>query len=108
VRDLIKNKVFIGMFLLSYYLFFVITIFILDLKNEGVGAGHLEYGFPFTYYYSHCFGGYYLWFGLVGNILSATALGIIIGLVSTHFWLNWLLPFRQMVSSREFRSKWYL
>ncbi len=100
MNNLIKHKVFISTFLPAYFLFFAITIFILDLKSEGVGVGHLEYGFPFTYYYSHCFGGYYLWFGLIGNILVAAIFSIVIGLVSTHFWLKF--------SSQEFRSKWFV
>jgi hypothetical protein len=100
MKNLIKHKVFISAFLLTYFLFFVVTIFILDLKKDGFGVGHLEYGFPFAYYYSHCFGGYYLWFGLIGNILVAAGLSIVIGLVSTHFWLKF--------SSPEFRAKWHI
>ena len=100
MKSYIKSKAFISIFLVTYFLFFVVTISILDLKTEGVGIGHLEYGFPFTYYYSHCFGGYYLWFGLIGNILAAATFSIVIGLVSTHFWLKF--------SSPKFRSKWFV
>jgi hypothetical protein len=100
MKNLIKRKIFIGTFLLTYFLFFIVTVFILDLKRDGVGIGHIEYGFPFVYYYSHCFGGYYLWDGLIGNVLFATVLGLIIGLVMTHFGVKF--------SSPEFRSKWYL
>jgi len=100
MKNLIKQKVFIAAFLVTYFLFFGLTVFILDLKKQGFGVGHLEYGFPFTYYYSHCFGGYYLWFGLIGNILAAATFSIVIGLVSTHFWLRF--------SSPEFRSKWHI
>ena len=79
---------------------FVTTIFILDLKKSGIGVGSMEYGFPFAYYYSHCFGGYYSWTGLTGNILTAAILSVVIGLISTHFWL--------MLSSPEFRAKWHI
>lgn len=57
MKNLFKNKVFIDAFLTAYFLFFFITVFILDLKKDGFGVGSIEYGFPFTYYYSHCFGG---------------------------------------------------
>ena len=100
MKNLIRHKVFIVSFLMAYFLFFVVTVFALDLKKQGVGVGHLEYGFPFTYYYSHCFGGYYLWLGLIGNILVAGIFSFVIGLVSTHFWLKF--------SSPEFRSKWHI
>lgn len=109
MRNLIKHKIFISAFLLTYFLFFGITVFLLELKKEGVGIiGHTEYGFPFGYYYSHCWGGHYLWCGLIGNILFATVLSIAIGLASTHFWLKFLLPLWQEISSPEFRSKWYI
>ncbi len=100
MKNLIKHNLFIGSFLTTYFLFFIVTIFILDLKSEGFGIGHLEYGFPFTYYYSHCFGGYYLWFGLIGNILTAAIFSSVIGLVCTHYWLKF--------SSPEFRAKWFV
>lgn len=108
MKNLIKHKVFIIAFLLTYFLFFGVTVFILDLKKDGFGAGHIEYGFPFAYYYSTCWSGFYLWFGLIGNILFVTVLGIVIGLFSTHFWLRFLIPFRQEISSPEFRAKWHL
>jgi hypothetical protein len=100
MKNLIKNKVFISMFLLAYFLFFVITIYVLDLKTSGFGVGSMDYGFPFTYYSSHCFGGNYLWVGLIGNIIVATAISFIVGLISTHFWLKF--------SSPQFRAKWHI
>jgi len=99
MKRLIKHKVFIGAFLTAYFLFFVITVFILDLKKDGFGVGSVEYGFPFAYYYSHCFGGYYSGLGLMGNILTAAIFSIVVGLVATHLWLKF--------SSPEFRAKWY-
>ena len=108
MKNLIKQRVFIGAFLASYFLFFVTTVFVLDLKSDGFGVGHVQYGFPFTYYYSNCFGGYYLWIGLSGNILVAAIISGVIGLISAHFWTSWLLPFWQTVSSPEFRAKWYI
>jgi hypothetical protein len=108
MKNLIKSKVFIFTFLLTYFLFFVITISILDLKSAGGGVENFDYGFPFIYYHSHCFGGYYLWFGIVGNILFAAVFSIVFGLVSSHFWLKFLLPFWRKISSPKFRSKWYI
>ena len=52
MKKLIKHKVFIGAFLTAYFLFFVVTISILDLKKSGIGVGSMEYGFPFPYYYT--------------------------------------------------------
>jgi hypothetical protein len=108
MKNLIKRRIFIGAFLTSYFLFFVITVSILDFKRAGFGVGHAEHGFPFAYYYSHCFGGYYLWLGLAGNILTAAVLSFVTGLFSAHFWTRWLVPFWQTVSSPEFRAKWYI
>lgn len=108
MNNLIKHKIFIAAFLLTYFLFFVITIYILNLKTGGIGAGSMDYGFPFIYYSSHCFGGNYLLPGLIGNILFAAVLSFVVGLVSTHIWLKFLIPLWQEISSPEFRSKWYL
>lgn len=49
MKHLFKHKVFIGAFLTAYFLFFVITVFILHLKKDGFGVGSVEYGFPFAY-----------------------------------------------------------
>lgn len=100
MKNLIKLRVFISVFLTAYFLFFVVTVSVLDLKKSGIGVGSMEYGFPFAYYYSHCFGVYYSWFGLTGNILTAAIFSIAIGLVSAHFWLKFSL--------REFRAKWHI
>lgn len=100
MKRFIKHKMFIGAFLTAYFLFFVVTVFVLDLKQSGIGVGSMEYGFPFVYYYSHCFGGYYSWFGLTGNILTAVIFSIVIGLAVTNFWLKF--------SSPEFREKWHI
>jgi len=100
MRKLIRQKIFISAFLLTYFLFFVTTIFILDLKKSGFGVGNLEYGFPFAYYHSHCFGGYYSWFGLAGNILTAGIFSLMAGLLASHLWLKF--------SSSGFRAKWHI
>ena len=100
MKNLIRHKVFIGLFLLTYFLFFVVTIFLFDFKRNGFGVGHFEYGFPFAYYYSNCFGGYYLWAGLLGNILTASIVSFCSGLFFSHLWLK--------ASSPEFRAKWYI
>ncbi len=103
MKNLIKHKVFIAAFLLTYFLFFVLTInFALAEISAGgtITLGSTNYGFPFVYYSSHCFGGNYLWSGLIGNIFAAAILSFIVGLISAHFWLKFLSP--------EFRAKWYL
>lgn len=100
MKKLIKSKLFISVFLITYFLFFVITIFLLDLKSAGIGVGNFDHGFPFTYYHSNHYGGNYLWFGLVGNVLFAAVFSVLIGLISAHFWLKF--------SSPEFRSKWHI
>lgn len=100
MKNLFKHRLFIVAFLTAYFLFFVTTVFILDLKTSGIGVGSMEYGFPFAYYYSHCFGGYYSWIGLTGNILAAATFSIVIEFVVTHFWLKF--------SSSEFRANWHI
>lgn len=100
MKDLIKSKIFISTFLTAYFLFFIITVCIFDFKRKSFGAGNFDYGFPFAYYHSNCFGGDYLWTGLVNNILFAAFLSFGIGLASVIFW--------RKVSSPEFRKKWYL
>ena len=40
MKKLIRSKIFISGFFLSYFSFFVVTVFILDLKKDGVGAEH--------------------------------------------------------------------
>jgi hypothetical protein len=100
MKKLIKHKIFIGAFLLTYFLFFAITIYVLEIKKSGFGVGSMNYGFPFTYYTSTCFGGDYSWFGLIGNILFAAILSFVSGLISTQYWLKF--------SSPEFRAKWHI
>jgi len=100
MKILLKSKIFIGAFLLIYSSFFALTIFVLELKIDGLGIGHKIYGFPFGYYYSSCFGGDYLWEGLLANILFAAGLGFAGGLTVSYFWMKF--------SSPEFRAKWYL
>ena len=108
MKNLIKHKIFISSFLLAYFSFFVVTVFILDLKTAGFGVGSFEYGFPFTYYFSTCFGGDYSWLGLTGNILFAAFLSSLVGLISTILWLKILFPLWLKISSPEFRSKWFI
>jgi hypothetical protein len=108
MKKMVESRIFIAAFLLTYFSFFLISVVILDLKSEGLGAGHFAHGFPFTYFYSHCFGGYYLWFGLLGNIGAAAALAFAAGLSAVYLHRNLFLPFRRKVAADEFRRKWYL
>lgn len=100
MKKFIKSNVFIAAFLLTYVSFFVVTMWLFQTTRDGFGVGHTEYGYPFGYYYSHCFGGYYLWSGLLGNILFAFGLSFGIGLIASYSW--------QKISSPEFRQKYYL
>lgn len=108
MKNLIKSKIFIGTFLLTYFLFFIVTVFILDLKIDGFGVGHIAYGFPFTYYYSHCFGGDYIWSGLLENIFVAMVISFITALIVPYLGLNISSAIRAKLSSPEFRARWYL
>lgn len=108
MKKILKSKLFIGSFLFIYFSFFFLTIYILEIKSSGFSVGSWDYGFPFIYYHSHCFGGGYHWSGLLGNILFAGILGGAVGVIFTSFWLNQLIPFVQKIRSEEFRSKWYL
>lgn len=107
MSKLLKSKVFIGTFLLIYFSFFVVTIYVLDIRRDGIGVGHIAYGFPFTYYYSSCFGGDYLWSGLIGNILAAAVLSFVGGLSFAHLRTKISAPEFQ-TKFAEFRAKWYL
>ena len=90
MAHVIRHKVFIYSFLATYFLFFIVTIYVFEIKAAGV-AMSLEYGFPFTYYLSHCFGGTYLYSGLLGNVFFALTLATAVAMVCSYSWLK-LLP----------------
>lgn len=98
--NLVKNRIFIISFLISYFAFFILTIFVFDIKRSGFGVGSMDYGFPFTYFQSHCFGGNYDWLGLIGNVIFAGLLSFFIAFGVANV--------REKLSSPEFRAKWYL
>jgi len=100
MKELIRSRVFIDAFLITYASFFLVTHGILDISGPGVGVGTVNYGFPFTYYVSHCFGGTYISSGLLGNILFAAILGTIIGVFCAYVW--------KTLSSEDFRKRWNL
>jgi len=104
MKQLIKHRVFIGAFLTVYFLlsvvFLIMTTSIFNWQKTGITLGVMEYGFPFTYYTTHCFGSDYSWLGLAGNILTAAFFSFMVGLVITLFWLKF--------SSPEFRAKWHI
>ena len=86
MKNLIKSKIFVSAFLLFYFSFFIFTIFIFDFKTESGGVENFDYGFPFSYFHEHCFGGNYLWFGLLKNILFATVCSYFVGLIFNLIW----------------------
>lgn len=103
MKNLIKHKVFISTFLLTYFLFFALTINLATPEITAGGAitaGVSNYGFPFTFYTSHCFGGNHFLPGLIGNIMFAAVFSFVGGIVAALFWIKF--------SSPEFRKKWYL
>ncbi len=107
MRNLIKHKVFMGIFLVVYFLYFFLTIYILDIKTKGSIIGDVAYGFPFTYLYTHCYGGYYLYTGLLGNMLFAAILGTFIGLTFSYFFQNIIPQIWIKLTSPEFLAKWH-
>ncbi len=107
MRQLIRSRVFAAGFFLSYGIFFILTMGVFDFTGEGGGVGHTVHGFPFAYYYSSCFGGDYLWYGLVGNVLFGSLVGLLIGLMAAF--IDGVVRRPDLVSRfREFRTKWYL
>lgn len=100
MKNLIKSRTFIISFLISYFAFFILTIFVFDIKSSGIGVGSMNYGFPLTYFQSHCFGGTYSWLGLIGNVIFAGVLSFFIGFAAAHLNVKFSLP--------EFRAKWHL
>ena len=100
MKRLIRTRVFAVAFFLAYFSYFAVTVFILDISGPGIGVGHSAHGFPFTYYYSHCFGGYYIYSGLLGNAVVAGIVSTIAGLAAVNL--------RENLSTPEFRSRWYL
>jgi hypothetical protein len=108
MKNILRSKIFIGAFLSAYFLFFVLTIYVFEVKTSGIGTGWWNYGFPFTYYFSTCWGGDYVWSGLFGNIFAAAISGFAVGVISVYAWRRHLLPFLRKISSEEFRAKWYI
>lgn len=83
MKNLINSKIFIATFLITHFVFSFFTITL----ESGFGTVS-EYGFPYTYYYSTCFGGGYSWMGLVGNIIFATIFSFIVGIIFKIIWLQ--------------------
>jgi len=105
MKQLIKSRIFIGTFLVIYFAFFVVTVFILEVKEEGLFAGYMEYGFPFTYYHTTCFGAFYSWSGLIGNMLFAAIISFFGGLIASYFLTKFSSPELKLA---EFRVKWHI
>lgn len=108
MKDLVRHKAFIFSFLLSYFGYFLLTVVILEVRQPQIGAGNAAYGYPFVYLYTSCYGGYYSYLGLLGNILFAAVLGTIVGLLFSYLWKNLFVPAWTKVTSDEFRTKYHL
>jgi hypothetical protein len=99
MKNLIKSKIFIAAFLLTYFTFFIVTMWLFEYKAYTIGTNS-SYGYPFPYYHESCFGGGWDYEGLVSNVFFAFGLSFFVGLFFSHFWLKF--------SSPEFRQKWHL
>lgn len=97
-NELIRSRVFISSFIIAYFSYFLITLWILNISRPGIGEGFQDYGFPFTYYASTCFGGSYIYSGLLGNILFAALIAAIVGVFIAYV--------SKTVSSEDFRKYW--
>lgn len=100
MNNLVKSRIFIVSFLVSYFAFFILTIFVFEIKKSGIGVGSMDYGFPFSYFHEHCFGANYDLQGLMGNVIFAGILSSIIAFGISNL--------KEKLSSPEFRAKWYL
>lgn len=100
MENLVKSRIFIVSFLILYFAFFILTIFVFDIKKDGFGIGFIDYGFPLTYFQSNCFGGNYVWVGLLGNVIFAGFLSFFIAFGVSNL--------KEKLSLPEFRAKWYL
>lgn len=108
LTGLLRSKVFITGFLAAYTTFFVLTLFIYPSNGRGFGVGTVYYGYPFTYYFSTCFSGGYLYTGLFGNILFAAVISLLMGMFATLIADRLVKPACRFVASEEFHRKWYL
>ena len=96
----LASKAFAVSFFASYFVFVVATMHLFDFSSPGLGIGHTEHGFPFTYYYSHCFGGTYVWTGLFANLTIGAAFSSVVALG--------IKTFKGNLSSSEFRKRWHI
>ncbi len=99
MKNLLRNRIFIATFLLTYFSFFAITMWLFEFRSHDV-ATTTNYGFPFTYFRSTCFGGNYIWQGFAGNIVFSLGMSFVAGSLFSSI--------KTKLSSPEFRSKWYL
>jgi hypothetical protein len=99
MKRLIKTKVF-GVAFFASYIAAVIAAWSVEGWNPSIGVGSTNYGFPFTYYSSHCFGGGYVVPGLLGNAAFGCLIATGFAFAASNMWTKF--------SSPEFRTKWYL
>ena len=108
MKDLIKHPVFIVIYLAGYSGFFVVTILLFDMSSPGFGVGSVDYGFPFVYYSTHCFGENYNLEGLFGNIVFATLISCGLGVFCSGVWSLAVKPRLAGIDLEELKRKWYL
>jgi len=106
--SLIRKRIFIVTLLAGYFAYFVLTMAIFDISRPGFGVGTVHYGYPFTYFTSHCFGGNYDIGGLMLNILFALFVSAVISLFVSFTWLVTLKPKLEGFDIDAFRRKWHL
>ena len=99
MRELIRTKVFGVAFFCAYSATTTIA-WLIEGGNPHIAVGSTYYGFPFTYYESHCFSGGYVVIGLVGNAIFACMIATGCAFAAANLSAKF--------SSPDFRRRWYL
>jgi len=85
-RSIIASRVFIVSALTVYILFFVVTMMLIDTSGPGGGIGSVSFGYPYSYYFSHCFGASYDTIGLIKNSLFALGISVLSGIAVSYIY----------------------
>lgn len=113
-RDLFLTRPFGIAYFATLAIFFVVTAFLIDSRQETWIVGSEVIGFPFAYYYSGCWTEYYLWGGLFANAATGASTAFVGGTISILIAGKLASP--EFAEKREefrvwwaaIRVKWYL
>ena len=108
ITEIARKPIFIEVFVAVYFGFFILTMGILNVRRPGFAVGSTEYGFPFTYYQSHCFGGEYVYSGLLLNVMTALVLAAAVSLFVNAYWFLGIKPKLETLDLDELRRKWFI